>query len=109
MTAQPIELEAPAVDTTNLLRLAGLYANQQVDGFAAHLTLVRITGRFLSEETRWAHFEDLVDGLRKLGGDWRDIEPDLTCTDRGAAADDIAMERIDQAVHSLTAGKGARH
>jgi hypothetical protein len=59
-----IQLIAPVVGLeTDLVRLAELYANQEIDAFSAHLTLLRLTPA-QDEHQRWAKFEDLVHAVQ---------------------------------------------
>lgn len=104
MTAQPIA-PAPAVTTdTDLITLAELYQNEEIDGFSAHLTLLRLTPP-QDEHKRWHRFEDLVEAVRRRqaaqDGDWRAVDDDICGWDPSEAAFEQAQGEVDDAVNTL--------
>lgn len=105
--AQPIA-PAPAVTTdTDLITLAELHQNDEIDGFNTHLILLRLTPP-QDEHRRWARFEDLCEAIRRRqaaqDGDWREVCDELTGWDPSEAAFEIAQGDVDHAVNALLKG-----
>jgi hypothetical protein len=107
MTAQPIA-PAPVVGTdTDLITLAELYQNEEIDGFNTHLILLRLTPP-QDEHKRWARFEDLCEAVRRRqaaqDGDWRAVDDDICGWDPSEAAFEQAQGEVDAAVNALLKG-----
>ena len=101
---------APVTDAEeNLLSLAALYANEELDDTDAHHRLLALTPP-MDDTERWARFERLVEAVQKAYdlnegiADWRVEYPELSCSDPSEHAVDLALGEVDEAVNALLAG-----
>jgi hypothetical protein len=103
------QAEPPAERTPvdRLIELARQHVAEEIPPREIEAAVLAIAREDLPDHVAWRLFEELADEVQLLDDvedgrkDWRDVDPDLICGERGAAAADIMRGRVTYTAQRL--------